>query len=486
MTIYSCEALRVDASGHVSIAYVTIDDNDANLESQDPFATYSVDGVPLVAAPLIDFGDVSGTALDGSVLTTSMVHFNTGGFDYFLLDSDVAPQEFATFTTFSSGGVAGSFFDLNKSVTLDHEKLYIGQALTITFDNTSGITGQSIEDLVVSDDDNRIQFNGQNGAPNSETGVGAQVALGAERSVHDFNVTNAGAGDTQMVLVLVTYQTASGTDTFEALRYIVPIFDGALVYYIPRTGSVDLSTVQAYLSETLLPASANGLTYADFGLGAARHTIAGDATDNYLLGTMLHDELLGGGGNDSLVGGIGADLLQGGNGTDDLYGGAHKDTLFGSDGNDQLFGGIDDDRLFGGNGADRLLGGYGADAILGGNNNDNILGGEDADTLTGNSGADTLGGGAGNDVLDGSAGSDQLRGNGGADRFIFSVDGATDRLLDFQNGVDVIDLAEAFASLVITNFAPGTVQIMHSGEVLFVTAANGTLTAADFTAADFV
>ena len=485
MTLYSAEVLRVDASGNLAIVYLTILDDDTNLASQEAGTVYAVDGVALATPPAIDFGTLTGTALDGSPLGIAMTHFNTGGFDYYLLDSNTAPQEFAAVTSGSNAGVVGGFPYLGESVTLDAERLFIGQALQVTFNGANQATALSVTDAIISDDDNRIQFNGLNGAPNSETGVAAQALLGGEVFT-GFNTTNAGAGDTQMVLVTLTAQTATGTVIFEALRFTQTIFDGAVVYYMPRLGSVDLATVQAYLGETLLATSANGVAYADFGLGSARLLTNGTALADYLHGTMKHDALFGRNGADSLVGGLGADLLDGGNGVDVLFGGAHRDTLAGGDAGDALFGGIDADRLTGGAGADRLFGGFGGDALTGGSGNDILLGGEAADSLAGNLGADTLAGGAGNDVLDGGLGRDALRGNSGADRFVFTADGVTDRLLDFQNGLDLIDLTEAFATLILTTISAGTVEISHSGETLILTDAAGTLTAADLTAADFV
>ena len=132
-----------------------------------------------------------------------------------------------------------------------------------------------------------------------------------------------------------------------------------------------------------------------------------------------------------------------------------------------------------------MIGGFGTDVLSGGIGNDALFGGKDDDTLTGNAGGDALAGGAGNDVLDGGVGRDELRGNAGADRFVFADDGVTDRLLDFQDGQDLIDL-DPFVTLNITTISAGTVRIEHSGEFLIVTDTNGTLTATDFTAADFV
>jgi serralysin len=87
-------------------------------------------------------------------------------------------------------------------------------------------------------------------------------------------------------------------------------------------------------------------------------------------------------------------------------------------------------------GAFRIQGGAGADSIVGGAKNDYLIG---------NGGNDQLFGLGGDDTLVGGGGADQLRGGGGADTFRFtsatdSVEGAMDRILDFQT-VDQIDLA---------------------------------------------
>ena len=94
--------------------------------------------------------------------------------------------------------------------------------------------------------------------------------------------------------------------------------------------------------------------------------------------------------------------------------------------------------------------------VMTGNSAANILSGmAGADRLTGNDGNDTLLGGAGddllfgcagNDRLDGGAGQDRLTGGAGADVFVFALASDTaraksDKVLDFQTGVDKIDLS---------------------------------------------
>ena len=83
--------------------------------------------------------------------------------------------------------------------------------------------------------------------------------------------------------------------------------------------------------------------------------------------------------------------------------------------------------------------------VIAGNGAANIIVGQAGDDqLLGCSGTDRLSGGTGSDTLDGGAGTDRLRGGAGADHFVFSslADAASgkDLIIDFQDGIDVIDL----------------------------------------------
>lgn len=193
----------------------------------------------------------------------------------------------------------------------------------------------------------------------------------------------------------------------------------------------------------------------------------GGAGQDYLEGNAGNDELTGGEGNDTLIGGDGNDKLWGEDGNDTLRGGAGNDRLYGADGDDLLTGGDGNDVLEGGGGADRLEGGAGRnvlrgdagnDTLIGGQNTDRLYGGDGNDTLTAGTGWDKLWGQAGDDVLDGGtsndylyggAGNDRLiggqhndvlRGDGGADTFVFDSDDGFDTILDFNKGVDRVEL----------------------------------------------
>ena len=62
------------------------------------------------------------------------------------------------------------------------------------------------------------------------------------------------------------------------------------------------------------------------------------------------------------------------------------------------------------------------------------------DVLAGGAGADSLQGGDGHDVLLDGGGADTLQGGPGADVFIFTGDGLTDEVTDFDPGADMLDL----------------------------------------------
>lgn len=156
--------------------------------------------------------------------------------------------------------------------------------------------------------------------------------------------------------------------------------------------------------------------------------IAGMGGDDIIHGLSGDDTLYGGAGNDIIRGGAGADYIEGNQGDDLLIGGGKNDVVYGQDGNDRIRGGKGDDLLWGGVGIDRIKGNQGNDTLYGGDGNDFLMGG------------------AGNDLLIGGVGMDSLLGGAGADTFIFndisdSTRTLNDRIMDFELGIDIIDLS---------------------------------------------
>lgn len=283
---------------------------------------------------------------------------------------------------------------------------------------------------------------------------------------------------------------------------------------------------------------------------AGNDTLTGGANDNRIIGLAGHDSLDGGAGNDTLVGGAGNDTLIGGAGIDtadysgsapahiylkvadpqntwhgldvlsgieNLLGSSAGDRFFGSDvanmldgagGNDQLYGGGGDDILIGGAGNDYLHGGAGVDtavftgvaavnadlvaASAVGQGTDTLAGVENLtgaagnDTLAGNAFANALNGGAGADRLIGRGGSDLLTGGAGADRFVFDNFHGNDRITDFEDGIDRIEIGgptTGYGDLTIVNWGTnGAVVSWGGGTTITIPG----ITAAQLTAADFI
>lgn len=112
-----------------------------------------------------------------------------------------------------------------------------------------------------------------------------------------------------------------------------------------------------------------------------------------------------------------------------------------------------------------------------------LSGGAGDDILSGGAAADTLSGGAGDDLLIDGGGTDLLTGGAGADVFVLDLDGATDRITDFDVARDRIDLSRIpmlydLAEVAIVATATGA-ELRYRDEVLILqSVAGGSLTAA--------
>lgn len=134
--------------------------------------------------------------------------------------------------------------------------------------------------------------------------------------------------------------------------------------------------------------------------------------------------------------------IRGTEGPDTIYGGSGRDEINGRGGNDLIYGGGGDDILTGDEGDDTIHGDGGNDILIGG------------------SGVDHLYGGSGNDELQSGGGADFLEGGAGADIFRYqhtaesstkaNLDGVlhgVDTILDFESGIDKIQLSDIDANL---------------------------------------
>ena len=153
--------------------------------------------------------------------------------------------------------------------------------------------------------------------------------------------------------------------------------------------------------------------------------------------------------------GGGADRFDMGGGTDDVryqnsLGNVHVDLVAGRGYSGDARGDrlIDVENLQGGFGDDLLLGDQGTNELDGYFGDDDLFGRGGDDYLNGNYDHDNLDGGDGNDTLLGGLGGDDLTGGADADVFVYVTTGDStvtgigrDRIMDFEQGVDLIDLS---------------------------------------------
>lgn len=176
------------------------------------------------------------------------------------------------------------------------------------------------------------------------------------------------------------------------------------------------------------------------------NTILGNDGDNLLRGRRGDDFIDEAWGDDTLFGGDGDDLIADVDGDNSINGGAGSDTLW-------LFTGSSGAGVTA-NLAQRTASGatfaHSLDSIenvIGSTLDDIITGSGVANVLEGDGGNDTISGGKGADTLDGGTGRDTLTGGTEGDVFLFrsitdSAVAAPDRIADFVQGQDVIDLSQ--------------------------------------------
>ena len=137
-----------------------------------------------------------------------------------------------------------------------------------------------------------------------------------------------------------------------------------------------------------------------------------------------------------------------------------------------------------------VRGGNGVDTLTGlPNENNQLYGLGGNDVLVGGNRDDYLEGGDGDDVITGGAGADALVGGAGVDRFVYlsasdSGPGSFDQLLDFESGIDKIDLrglSVASASILRENGSNSSYVFVRltNGELLTILAAGRTVNAND-------
>lgn len=250
-------------------------------------------------------------------------------------------------------------------------------------------------------------------------------------------------------------------------------FDSSVTFTATVTGLHYVSVA------SFLDFFAQAVTPGDFTLSVSGVTNPGTTGADAIIGGVLNDVFEGNLGADIISGGDGSDVLLGQGEADIIYGNRDTDILYGGNGNDSIFagqnnavnadgtaaidtvlnpatgglrqvqvggtesvfGGSGDDLLYGNFGTDVVHGDSGADTIFGGQGDDQTFGGSENDLLFGNRGNDIMMGNTGNDTLNGGSGNDTMQGNAGNDVFVFNAGSGTDVIMDFEAGVDVIQVS---------------------------------------------
>jgi len=345
----------------------------------------------------------------------------------------------------------------------------------ITFNQISGVAG-------ITFDDNK---SGAFAGPSSYTGSGGTI---------NSSTVNVGAG------WIANYGT--GIDSYSFQTYMHEIghalglghagdYDGSATYRTDSTQSGDndylndswQATVMSYFNQStvgtgsynylLTPMIADILamqtlygTVGTLRTGDTTYGVGSNAGGYYdnNLGASASFAIIDDGGNDTFnfsntsahqrvdlrpetisdVGGlVGNMIIMRDTIIENFISGSGNDDITGNDAHNMLWGGGGADVIRGGRGNDIIRGGAGNDILNGNQNNDVLIGQGGNDILRGGNRKDKLDGGAGNDRLEGGRGRDKLTGGTGEDTFVFKQGWAVDRVNDFEDNVDTIELHSA-------------------------------------------
>ncbi|MEM8699797.1 MAG: M10 family metallopeptidase C-terminal domain-containing protein, partial [Pseudomonadota bacterium] len=280
------------------------------------------------------------------------------------------------------------------------------------------------------------------------------IDIAALQEVYGANTSHAGGDD------IYRLDDANGPDIGYATIWDTGGFD-TMLYQGARDVSIDLRAATLSYREggggfvSYAEGVHAGLTIAHGVVieaaesGAGDDSLGGNGADNWLTAGAGDDTLRGHGGDDWLDGGTGGDFLNGGAGIDTVMfvnaaEGVKADLASGKGSRGEAAGdlyiGIED-----------LIGGRHTDDLRGDAAQNRIEGGNGADGLHGRQGDDELVGGGGSDRLYGNLGADLMTGGSGFDRFVYFAASDSgigqqdrDRITDFEQGKDRMDLAHLF------------------------------------------
>ena len=219
--------------------------------------------------------------------------------------------------------------------------------------------------------------------------------------------------------------------------------------------------------------------------------IAPDGDNLIFLGQSLNDTIVAGNGSQTLYGNAGDDLLVAGTGNQSLYGGSGNDTLVAGNGDQILDGGagtdtldfscltgklVIDQDLYTAQIVDPVSGAViFNDTVKSFNKIIGTNGGNDFHAQANTS--NIFVGGTGADIYRSESGGDTVTLGDGADTFgwfrKYVAVGHTDRITDFQAGVDKLDLTDFLKGQGIKN--PAYSDVIHLADTIGQNGAHGTL-----------
>ena len=172
-----------------------------------------------------------------------------------------------------------------------------------------------------------------------------------------------------------------------------------------------------------------------------------------------------------------SDVINGTGDADVIHSGSGDDIVKAGGGDDTVLAGTGSDNVSGGEGNDTIQGGAGADKLRGDEGDDTLMGGSGADRLYGSAGSDIIVGGDDNDVLYGDNPNDGNDDEGYADIFRFDNADGNDKVFDFEEGLDKVELTSGGSYTLVYNAGSGNTTLTYGATT--VTFLDSHLTAAD-------
>ncbi|MBD9371497.1 hypothetical protein IB238_02430 [Rhizobium sp. ARZ01] len=370
---------------------------------------------------------------------------------------------------------------------------HLEQLTLIGADDTRAIGNALANTLVGNAGDNRLD--GEEGHDVLEGGRGADRLNGGD----GIDTASYARSASRVVIDLVKGAASGGEATGDTFSSIESLKGSA--YHDILTGSAGANTLSGEAGNDLLEGRAgadklvggDGVDTASYAASAARVVIdltrgtasggeaAGDKFDSIenLKGSAYHDILTGSAGANTLSGEKGNDLLEGRAGADKLVGGDGVDTASYAASAARVVIDLAKGTASGGDAAGDTFSSI--ENVKGSSYHDILIGAVGANTLDGAAGHDRLSGSAGADRLIGGTGNDTLTGGADKDVFVFKTGYQADRITDFTNGGDKIDLS-GFAA--VTSFADLKANhAVQSGSAVVIAFGTDKLTIDNFTLA---